>query len=1200
MAESFRRPPQGFPFQFGGMKLNAKPNQLPPNKYALALNVRGALDDSIQTRPGQFIRFATGGQPITDMRAYAALSTDNLPRILARDAQDRIYLDNATLKGTLAGGGAALGASMLPFRPNASPTPYMYVANGSDYQKFSAPAANVVVMQKVGIAEPQAAPDAHINDIQFGNIGDTLAANWTAGGTAAAPVDTVRVADVIPTSFFDPAAAPTTGDPRTLQVSSAKSYQPLMDISGTTGGGARNFMVTDVFPPLSVSLTIAAIYYFSGTTGRCIIVPTYLGGTALQSIYLESFVYALRRGSLIKIGTEVCYVWSVTVGPDGTICIETSTTGAHTTAEALTGVPAVQVIGGVLSPTALNAPANSYQVTVGIGTQTETIGANPFALAGLSFGSPDYISIGVQADNLANLIELRIMFDVGDGTFTQNYYYYSVRPSDITSALANTVTQLAAAQTAAQLAEIDAATALVADSGQESIDPGTQLAPGALQWTQIVFPLNALTRVGSDDTLTLQNLTKIRLQWNASGTINVQQAQMMVFGSYALDVGDAGAPYLYRVRPRSSITGAVGNPSPQTRYGINPRRMRATVHLPSAAYDTQIDTWDIFRYGGSVTSWRYIGSTPSTNTTFTDNFGDEAAGVGAPLDFDNMEPWPSIGLPNNNTATSIVGTIAIVTSTDTRITSYLPGTLIQLGGQNVYTLWARPTLIGGTSYLLQLVENAGFGTNVPFRITEPIIANQKLPYMWGPDANGTVFAVGDPLRPGTLYFAKNYAPDSAPDSYNIEITPPSEPLLGGEVIDGLSYVASSERWWALIPQPDNPAQRFNVRQEPMTRGLGAPFGHCNDGKTLYWWAKDSIQSSAKGSLTDADLYNLFPHGDVQGTPVTVAGVTIQPPAYKAAGTFRLTHSNGYLYAIYQDTVGTYHCLVYDIRRDAWSVDDYSPDVSCFYHVEQQAGTVLSSSTLYPYLYSGNIAGQVAEQSVNTDISGVIVCAVQTFEFDGGDQRAPKQWGDLFLDVVPYAGTGSTSPPPVALTVTPVSQGAAIAPASTIPTSLARQRTPVAVGLLVSDFLGLLLQWSDDNSGGGFTQLHAWQPSYAVQPARLIAFQTFGADLEMSGYGHMPYITLAWVSTTPITLTITVYDGLSPAVLTIPSSGGQYRKQLFRLTPNKGLLYNIAASSTAPFQIFLDDCEVVAGQWGREGPYAVFKDFGEKAVDSGVI
>src|ERR1019366_5278552 len=110
---------------------------------------------------------------------------------------------------------------------------------------------------------------------------------------------------------------------------------------------------------------------------------------------------------------------------------------------------------------------------------------------------------------------------------------------------------------------------------------------------------------------------------------------------------------------------------------------------------------------------------------------------------------------------------------------------------------------------------------------------------------------------------------------------------------------------ALYPQPQNSAQRYSVVQQPIPRGIAAPLGHCTDGVSLFWWAKDGIYSSSKGSLTDADLYNLFPHDGVLGMAYTYMGKTIQPPDYSRTGTFRLTYSNSYLYAPYQDSSGVY-------------------------------------------------------------------------------------------------------------------------------------------------------------------------------------------------------------------------------------------------------------------------------------------------------
>src|SRR5208282_6670111 len=116
------------------------------------------------------------------------------------------------------------------------------------------------------------------------------------------------------------------------------------------------------------------------------------------------------------------------------------------------------------------------------------------------------------------------------------------------------------------------------------------------------------------------------------------------------------------------------------------------VLLPSAVYDSQIDTWDVFRYGGSVTSWRFIGYADAGAAFFLDNYSDDAAEGGDELEFDNLEPWPSVDVPNNGGtgfgtgAANVYGTVALLFQNDPDITSYLPGTLIQFNNANVYTL----------------------------------------------------------------------------------------------------------------------------------------------------------------------------------------------------------------------------------------------------------------------------------------------------------------------------------------------------------------------------------------------------------------------------------------------------------------------------------------------------------------------------------
>ena len=113
----FNRPRDSFKYQLGGIKLNDAPNSIGPTKYAVGVTVRAYSDDHIHTRPGYTEVFAGGSAIFTDIRAYSALQTDNLPRILARDAADNIYLDTGAVVGTLAGGGASPSAVLIPFRP---------------------------------------------------------------------------------------------------------------------------------------------------------------------------------------------------------------------------------------------------------------------------------------------------------------------------------------------------------------------------------------------------------------------------------------------------------------------------------------------------------------------------------------------------------------------------------------------------------------------------------------------------------------------------------------------------------------------------------------------------------------------------------------------------------------------------------------------------------------------------------------------------------------------------------------------------------------------------------------------------------------------------------------------------------------------------------------------------------------------------
>jgi hypothetical protein len=1147
------------------------------------VNIRATSDQSIHGRPGLVNVFSTGNNnAITDIRTYAAIQTDNQPRVLARDTQNKLWLDNAVNVATLAGNNS-LGVSMVPFRPPASPQAWMYVACETDYQKISAPMAgnNTVIAQKVGIAEPQVPLEAGPVAPSFYNFSGNNS-NWAAGGTAQAPViNGTRVSDTAGNSIADP-VIPTR---YSVQVGASDAYQAeeIVSIGGT------QVIVQDVVPPVA-PLTIQGIYYYAGATGRCIIVPSQLPvGQEPPGLPQLGF---LRRGALVELNSsEIVLVRNVTEGPNGALSFETSTVSTHASGETITGIPAIVVDGahtGSIAGTLVE-----FLQEAGIGYITQSLGTNPFTQIPLQVD--DYIHVSLLVGDPTQIVEIQIQFNVdsADTTFTQNIYYYSISPSVLAGVLTGGTTQnealLATGQNILSLSQVTsiqqqifslqtslqeaeavpqvvnpnavtqlqaAITALQNQLSSAALSASGSTSAGYAQWTEVMFPISALTRLGNDQTRTLANCTGVRIWVNSSGagtaawqpstsyalgqlildpaghtqkvttagvsgatiptfndsggttsdgsvtwtdqgagvsaSTSISAGSLWVGGGSQPDIGDAGANYQYLAAPYSSLTGATGNPTPVMRYGVGPRRQAVTLKLPSAAYDPQIDTWAIYRYGGSITSYRFIGSTPSTSTTFTDNFFDDTAKAGNPVVETNFEPWPSIGLPFKSTG-SIVATGTFIQVTDSSITwpsnilNWLPGTLIQIGGQNTFTLYARPTKISSTSYLFQIEESAGYIASAgSFWVNEPIIARQFLPYMDGPDAYGTLFAVGDQLRPGGVSWAQQNMPDSAPDTNYLELCDPSQPLMRPFVLQGVTLIASTARWWSLYPSFTQQGA-YTQYEQPVGRAPITPWGCCTDKQNVYFWEKTGISRTSGGpaeSLTDADLLNLFPHEGaqgqgVQGVDIVRNGVTWYAPDYSRAAQFRLKIVNKYLFAMYLDTTGAYRTLVCDLHGvPAWSQDIYGKgaiSITDVWAPEQQSGSLLTSGTLYPAMYLADNAGNVyKEQNYTNDTNIPIDCVVGTFETDGGDLRAQQQFGDAYVDSLPANG----------LTVTPTSLNAPAAPAVTISGSTARTFSPVSVGgALTVKFFGLQFNWEDDYYHGQTiaTHLYLWQPSLVPQP-----------------------------------------------------------------------------------------------------------------------
>lgn len=361
---------------------------------------------------------------------------------------------------------------------------------------------------------------------------------------------------------------------------------------------------------------------------------------------------------------------------------------------------------------------------------------------------------------------------------------------------------------------------------------------------------------------------------------------------------------------------------------------------PSPSPDPQVDKIDIYRMGGALPDFTYVGTAQNTSAAYNDILSDLAAVANPLLEFDNFEPFPSIDLPRSGILNSISQVLSYVSGDHFNI-RWLPGTDILIGSpdQVAYIAVRRPS--STTSWDMTnndpTITPIPDGTNLIWNIAEPDLAQQPLPYIFGPTDNIPFeFAVGDPLRPGTLYWCKGSNLDSAPDTNQLEVTDPSEALVNGAMSGGLGVLFSIKRAWVILPNFFNAlatvtgtsGSTWTLQATGITRGLFIP--RClvvEGGGGIYFRVDDGIHISRSGStsvsITDDTLYPLFTHEGSTQAAVTRNGVTIYPPDDTRPELQQFSIQGPYLYWDYMGLDGNRHTLMFDTGAVGWVWDTYA-------------------------------------------------------------------------------------------------------------------------------------------------------------------------------------------------------------------------------------------------------------------------------------
>lgn len=494
----------------------------------------------------------------------------------------------------------------------------------------------------------------------------------------------------------------------------------------------------------------------------------------------------------------------------------------------------------------------------------------------------------------------------------------------------------------------------------------------------------------------------------------------------------------YRYVYRSSATGATSNPSPES----SPQTVPVVANTVTSIWspDPQVDVVDYYRIDSTVADFTYVATGPNddagagTNTPINDALLDTELGSQL-LQYDNFEPFPSIDLPQKGVCNVSGGVITWVsggaiggTATGFNI-RWLAGTEILIGSPTslAYTFIARPT--SNTTVTIPGVPD---GDNLAYEIPEPILAAQPLAYMAGPSDNiNYAFAVGDPLRPGTLYWCAGSNLDAAPDTNQQDLTDPSESLVNVAITGGLGVVFSIKRAWLILPNFFNAlataqgvtGSTWTLQESSITRGLYIPRCVCvSGGGLIYFRVDDGIHVSPNGaasqSITDNDLYPLFPHespgsGTSIPQPVTRNGITFYPPDDSLPQLQQFSWQNGYMYWDYQGTDGNRHTVVFDEAAMGWVWDVYTPPATIHASNEgpsQQGVLVGCSDGSIRQLVSGvggteAITGTVQSGAIGG--RGFVHCGMLELEFSSNNP--------VILNILPAdSGNGSYGPPTITL------------------------------------------------------------------------------------------------------------------------------------------------------------------------------------------
>lgn len=397
--------------------------------------------------------------------------------------------------------------------------------------------------------------------------------------------------------------ASSSGSPATL--SALPSFSPFMLVDIDAGGNPETVLILSIIPNVGFTANQSSPH-----TSPMLYSASYLQGT----------VAANATGTITKKGT-----FDFT----GTSAAPNNVSLSVVSASRTSGVSTLN-LGALVNPPAWKAGDNIFVSLGDFSTSSSPItgvaivGGN-FLVSYQQLGLPnetggtgtvqrisgnsniaqdtDYFSLWMQAGDPFGIAEIRVLFDVGDGSFTKDYYYKSITPSTSQPAVSGTLrngdvlTQQVFAR-AAGLTDNRRTGYQSQDLLPSDLRSLRQLRPanlntGKTAWTNVQMMRGEFIPVGAAGSATngwdkvVAWQISIRTQPNSSVIVGIDDL-VFIAGSQ-LDSFN-GNPYDYRITLYNINTGLESNPSVTLAPSlfISPRRQPALIGLNQTSLNTEL------------------------------------------------------------------------------------------------------------------------------------------------------------------------------------------------------------------------------------------------------------------------------------------------------------------------------------------------------------------------------------------------------------------------------------------------------------------------------------------------------------------------------------------------------------------------------------------------------------------------------------